>query len=196
MKYCLRCAREIGEGRDFCPYCGYSQKKSAVPEQTSAVKDSSIKLPIIVGTCVIFVIILVVVAFVEKASINRSNHAYKQHSIPVQEKIFSSPTISVSARQILSDYDNNEIRAGERYNGKRVRIAGCAANIDNSLGILSVFVNSCGGPLNLKFVHARFPDNAKSSLTSLNKGQRIIVECTVIDGGNVMGVAAENCVLK
>ncbi len=196
MKYCLRCAREIGEGHDFCPYCGSSQKKSAVPGQTSAVKGSSAKLPIIVGICAIFAIILVVVALVEKSNVVEANHTYKQHSNPVQEKIFSSPTISVSAKQILNDYDNNEIHAGEQYNGKRVRIAGCAANIDNSLGILSVFVNSCGGPFDLKFVHARFPDNAKKSLTSLNKGQRIIVECTIVDGGNVMGVAAENCVLK
>ncbi|WP_143152884.1 zinc-ribbon domain-containing protein [Fibrobacter sp. UWP2] len=26
MKYCLKCARQIGDEHSFCPYCGSSQK--------------------------------------------------------------------------------------------------------------------------------------------------------------------------
>ena len=50
--------------------------------------------------------------------------------------------------------------------------------------------------MDLDFIHAQFSDNEKNKLSRLNKGQRISVECTVIDGGNIMGVSANNCNLK
>lgn len=197
MKYCLRCAREIGEGHDYCPYCGTSQKKTVARESNRNASQTTSKVPVVIGICIAIVLVFIVVAFVESFNVDKSNHAYKQHSISVQqEKSFSSPIISVSARQILNDFNNNEIRAGEQYNGKRVRITGCAASIDNTMGVLGVFINSCGGDFDIDYIHAQFPDNAKSRLSNLNKNQRVIVECSIIDGGDVMGVAAENCILK
>lgn len=196
MKYCLRCAREIGEGHSFCPYCGTSQKeiKKNEPGHISCEKPS--KIPIIVGIIVIMAVVLIIAAFVERANTIESNNSYKTVGTPTRDNSFSAPVIAVSARQILSDFNNNEIRAGDQYNGKRVRISGCAAGIDNMMGVLSISINSCGGDFDIDYVRAQFPNSAKEKLSRLNKGQKVVVECTIDDGGDIMGVAASNCILK
>lgn len=195
MKYCLRCAREIGEGHDFCPYCGSSQKENRRVESKIENTNKQSKTPIVIGVVALFLFILGAVAFFEKTDkqIGGSSHNTVEYH---QEKSFSNPVISVSARQILKDFENNEIRAGDQYNGKRVRIAGCAAAIDNMLGVLSISINSCGGDFDIDYVHAIFPNIAKSQLSRLNKGQKVVVECTIDDGGDIMGVSASNCILK
>lgn len=195
MKYCIRCAREIGEGHNFCPYCGSSQKDSRKIDADQIQSKAQSKLSVVKWVVIVFFALLFLVAFLEKIASNSSTSRKTETSIS-QEKSFSGTVVSVSAKQILNEFKNNEIRAGDRYNGRRVLIAGCAADIDNSLGVLSVSVNSCGGIMDLDFVHAQFPDNEKNKLSRLNKGQRISVECTVIDGGDFMGVVANNCSLK
>lgn len=196
MKYCLKCARQIGDEHSFCPYCGSSQKWEKNIESEKKSSETSSKLPIIVGLVIAMMIVSVIIAFIEKSNIEKSNYSYKTTQTRVQEKSFSSPVISVSAKQILSDFNSNEVRAGDQYNGKRVRISGCAASIDNMMGILSVYINSCGGDFDIDYVYARFPDNARSKLAGLNKNQKIVVECTINDGGDIMGVFADNCILK
>ena len=196
MKYCLRCAREIGEGHEFCPHCGTPQKEIVRTTSEYNRNSSHTKKFTIIGVVVAFLLILLAVALVEKTNSSGVTSIQQSALAHHQEKTFSNPIVSISARQILNEYKNNEIRAGEQYNGKRVRISGCAANIDNTMGILSVFVNSCGGLLDIDYVHAQFPDNAKGQLSRLNKGQKVVVECTVNDGGDIMGVMASNCTLK
>lgn len=196
MKYCLRCAREIGEGHNFCPYCGTPQKEIKKPSLEQTGNNVKSKVPIILGVVFTFVILILVVAFAEKPNVHQTDSSWGNKTSLSQEKSFSSPVISVSARQILNDFKNNEIRAGNQYNGKRVRISGCAASIDNAMGILSVFINSCGGEFDLDYVHALFPNSAKDRLSRLNRGQKVVVECDIDDGGDVLGVSAENCILK
>jgi hypothetical protein len=197
MKYCIRCAREIGEGHAFCPYCGTSQKikpKEPVPE---ASNNSSSKTMVVVGVA-IFVTLIVILTAVFESKSKSSGFSNKQSSYhAVKENSFAgSASVQVNASQILNEFKNNEIRAGEKYNGKRVRINGCATDIDNTFGILSVSLNSCGGLFDLDFVIAEFPQTQKSKLATLNKGQRIVVECTIVDGGNIMGVHGKNCSLR
>ncbi len=195
MKYCIRCAREIGEGHNFCPYCGSSQKDSRkVGANQNQSKDQS-KLVVVKWVVIAFFALLVLVAFLEKIGSN-SNMVRKAETSLSKEMSFSGNVVSVTAKQILNEFKNNEIRAGDRYNGRRVLITGCAADIDNSFGVLSVFINSCGGIMDLDFVHAQFSDKEKNKLSRLNKGQRISTECTVVDGGNLMGIVANNCILK
>ena len=195
MKYCIRCAREIGEGHIFCPYCGSSQKDSRKVDADQIQHNDQSKLTVVKWVVIAFFALLVLAALLEKIGSN-SSMARKTETSLSQEKSFSGNVVSVTAKQILNEFKNNEIRAGDRYNGRRVLIAGCAADIDNSFGVLSVFINSCGGIMDLDFVHAQFSDNEKNKLSRLNKGQRISVECTIIDGGNIMGVSANNCNIK
>ena len=45
-------------------------------------------------------------------------------------------------------------------------------------------------------VSSIFPEKEKKNLSMLNKGQRISVICTINDGGNIMGVQGDNCLIK
>ncbi len=195
MKYCLRCAREIGEGHETCPFCGTPQKELRKQHMHLPEEKSSAKVYICAGIVGFLILLLVLAVIIEKNSFT-----FNSKSKPIQTEVLmqsKTPVTSISAKQILSEYKNNEIRAGEMFNGKRIEISGCVANIDNTLGILSVYINSCGGPLDIiDFVHAIFPEKEKKNLSMLNKGQRISVICTINDGGNIMGVQGDNCLIK
>ena len=195
MKYCLRCAREIGEGHETCPFCGTPQKELRKQHMHLPEEKSSAKVYICAGIVGFLILLLVLAVIIEKNSFT-----FNSKSKPIQAEVLmqsKTPVTSISAKQILSEYKNNEIRAGEMFNGKRIEISGCGANIDNTLGILSVYINSCGGPLDvIDFVHAIFPEKEKKNLSMLNKGQKISVICTINDGGNIMGVQGDNCLIK
>ncbi|GEM_PF-3589179 len=195
MKYCLRCAREIGEGHETCPFCGTPQKELRKQHMHLPEEKSSAKVYICAGIVGFLILLLVLAVIIEKNSFT-----FNSKSKPIQAEVLmqsKTPVTSISAKQILSEYKNNEIRAGEMFNGKRIEISGCVANIDNTLGILSVYINSCGGPLDIiDFVHAVFPEKEKKHLSMLNKGQRVSVICTINDGGNIMGVHGDNCLIK
>jgi uncharacterized membrane protein YvbJ len=196
MKYCIRCAKEIGEGHDYCPYCGTPQKEPLKKESFSSSNNQSSKTVIVTGTLVLVVFAVIIAALLEKPSSNHpANSKESFNNLNKDISVLQKASIQVSASQILSEFKNNEIRAGEKYNGKRVSIIGCAADIDNTFGILTVSINSCGGLLDLDFVSAEFPNQQKNKLASLNKGQRIAVDCTIVDGGNIMGVHGTNCTI-
>lgn len=198
MKYCIRCAREIGEGHAYCPHCGTPQKEVRVNKSEINKSSSQVKNRLISGISICFAILILIAAIAEKKGVFSVRNSQTQKSVfsYKPENTFSNPVVSVSANQILNEFKNNEIRAGEKYNGKRVRISGCVASVDNMMGILSIYINSCGGDFDLDYVHAQFPDNAKSRLTRLNKGERVVVDCTIVDGGDIMGVSGSNCILK
>ena len=123
MKYCIRCAREIGEGHNFCPYCGSSQKDSRKIDADQIQSKAQSKLSVVKWVVIVFFALLFLVAFLEKIASNSSTSRKTETSIS-QEKSFSGTVVSVSAKQILNEFKNNEIRAGDRYNGRRVLIAG------------------------------------------------------------------------
>ena len=38
--------------------------------------------------------------------------------------------------------------------------------------------------------------NQKDKIAKLNKGMRIRVECTIVDGGDWMGIKTKNCIIS
>ena len=193
MKYCIRCAKEIGEGHDYCPYCGTPQNKSQKQEYTHSPNSNSSKTVIVIGALILVVLAVIITALLEKPSNSHQLGNNRDFNNPNKEP--QKASIQVTASQILSEFKNNEIRAGEKYNGKRITILGCAADIDNSFGVLTVSINSCGGLLDLDYVIAEFPGHQKNKLAALNKGQRLAVDCTIVDGGNIIGVHGSNCTI-
>ena len=197
MKYCIRCAKEIGEGHDYCPYCGTPQKEVLKNEHIQSSNNNSSKALIVIGALILVALAVIIAALLEKPSSNLQTGSKENYSYLDKERSTPQKTsMQVSASQILNEFKNNEIRAGEKYNGKRITILGCAADIDNSFGVLTVSVNSCGGLLDIDYVLAEFPGHQKSKLARLNKGQCLAVDCTIVDGGNIMGVHGTNCTIR
>lgn len=188
MRWCIRCSKEIGEGFEFCPHCGSSQKRTQPRRQEKPGTSNTPKYLLLGGIILAIVAAILAAIFMDSSSVSSNSNQNKSDSVQT-----NSPSISVTAREIIRDFANNEIRAAEKYKGKRVVIAGCAASIDNNFGILSISINACGGDFDLDYVLAMFPSNERSQLASLNKHQKIAVSCRISDGGNLLGVQAEDC---
>lgn len=52
----------------------------------------------------------------------------------VEMATLDEPLIVVSARELDSDYDDNEVAADQKYKGKILEVSGIVASIDSSVG--------------------------------------------------------------
>ena len=104
--------------------------------------------------------------------------------------------MNVSITELHNEFIQHEIRAGKKYNGKRIGISGCVGNIDGTYGEYNMKVNieECGRWFPSS-IPASMKRNQKDKIAKLNKGMPIRVECTIVDGGNWMGVETKNCII-
>ena len=101
--------------------------------------------------------------------------------------------MNVSAMQIVSEYDNNEIAADSRYKGKYVRISGVVNDIAKDI-LDNMYVTIGGGAdFELRLVQAFFPAKYEGILAELRKGSRITVVCRI--DGLMLNAIGSDCVL-
>ncbi|MFY9620393.1 MAG: hypothetical protein WAM70_09950 [Pyrinomonadaceae bacterium] len=104
----------------------------------------------------------------------------------------SAPPISVTALALATAYDNNEVAADEKYNGKTLLITGKVESIDTVFGNTSVTLQ--GKELSLVSVQCFVDDSQKSAVARLNKGQTANVQGTC--DGKSLNVEIKDCVIK
>jgi len=193
MRYCIACARDIGEGHEFCPHCGTPQKRTvstaALPKDASTAASRKAPLwaklfiasTLLLGIAVVAVSITAAVVLHDKATTE-------------QDDIIVTPdgSIVTTAKTLLKEFNDNEIRGAELFNGKRVSFSGCIESVDDMLLFSSVHVNDCT-ILGSKPIRAIFPSKAKKSLGKIKKNEKATITCTIVDGGNIMGVLAKDC---
>jgi hypothetical protein len=105
--------------------------------------------------------------------------------------------MNVSITELHNEFVQHEIRAGKKYNGKRIGISGCVGDIDGTYGEYNMIVNieECGRWFPSS-IPASMKRNQKDKIAKLNKGMRIRVECTIVDGGDWMGIKTKNCIIS
>lgn len=105
--------------------------------------------------------------------------------------------MNVSITELHNEFVQHEIRAGKKYNGKRIGISGCVGDIDGTYGEYNMIVNieECGRWFPSS-IPASMKRNQKDKIAKLNKGMRIRVECTIVDGGDWMGIETKNCIIS
>ena len=106
----------------------------------------------------------------------------------------------VSAGEILSAYNGNEIAADAKYKGKRVAITGCVEDFFRGVdaGIISlankISLNSCSWFSNGS-VDAYFRDESQlKKAAQLRKGNKVMVQCTITNGSD-NSVEADFCTI-
>lgn len=106
----------------------------------------------------------------------------------------------VSAGEILSAYNGNEIAADAKYKGKRVAITGCVEDFfrGGDAGIISfankISLNSCSWFSNGS-VDAYFRDERQlKKAAQLRKGNKVMVQCTITNGSD-NSVEADFCTI-
>ncbi|MCQ2099027.1 hypothetical protein [Fibrobacter sp. UWH1] len=187
MRYCIRCARDIGEGHEYCPHCGTPQK-SPLPRPVPAKKKAIwFKIAIIVGIVLVLIIAVCVSMAVTVYEDSKPNPDAIIHN--------ANGSITTTAKTLLKEFNDNEIRAGEMFNEKRVSFSGCVESVNDMLLFSTVHINNCG-ILGSKTIKAIFPTSAKKDLATLVKGNKATITCTIVDGGNIMGVLAKECLVN
>lgn len=86
--------------------------------------------------------------------------------------------IEVTANELWNAFDENEIDAEQKYNGKTVRITGIVSDINSadtftSANVLLAVDNSYFGS-----VQCNFNSENANALATLNKGQSVTIEGT------------------
>jgi hypothetical protein len=104
----------------------------------------------------------------------------------------SASPITVTALALATAYDENEVAADDRYNGKVVLVTGTVESIDTVLGSTSVTLK--GKEMSIVSVQCFVDDSQKSAVARLRKGGSATVQGTV--DGKSLNVELKDCVVK
>lgn len=96
--------------------------------------------------------------------------------LPPDQVEHGSEVISVNLETLWRAYDANEVRANQAYKGKRIELVGTVADIDVTLGSISLTLR---GANRWHKVHAAMKDSMAEHVSSLNKGDSVRVRCDV-----------------
>lgn len=105
----------------------------------------------------------------------------------------SADAISVSAGELLSDYDNNEVAANQSYRGKIVEVSGTVNSIGEGWGSTYVAVGT-GEEFELIDVWCYLADGQGPNAASLDTGQYVTIRGKC-DGTGFGNVVLKNCVI-
>lgn len=101
----------------------------------------------------------------------------------VETATLDEPLIVVSAREIASDYDDNEVAADQKYKGKILEVSGIVASIDSSVGDQAIV--QLVGKNEFQTVSTQGNNDFTQYATTLKKGQNVVLIC---EGDGAYGV--------
>lgn len=107
----------------------------------------------------------------------------------VETATLDEPLIVVSAREIASDYDDNEVAADQKYKGKILEVSGIIVNVFSSNDRMVV---QLAGKKEIPFITALGNNDFNQYATTLKKGQNVVLICK--GDGEVIGFPQlKNC---
>lgn len=101
----------------------------------------------------------------------------------VETATLDEPLIVVSAREIASDYDDNEVAADQKYKGKILEVSGIVASIDSSVGDQAIM--QLAGKKEIPFITALGNNDFNQYAKTLKEGQNVVLIC---EGDGAYGV--------
>lgn len=104
----------------------------------------------------------------------------------------SEPPLSITALALANAYEDNEVAADQKYNGKTLLVTGKIGSIDTILDHTSVTLK--GKDLSIVSVQCFVGDSQKNAVAALHKGQTITVQGTC--DGKGLNVEIKDCVVK
>ncbi len=126
----------------------------------------------------VLVLALFAIGFV--ASDDSESSSFSSDDVPASME-------TISAETMLSDLDQNEIRAQKKYSGEWLEIVGKLGNMDSDGDYFSLE----GKEWRLVNINCSLPNDKKEELTdkliNMEKGNRIAVKGKVTDVGEVIG---------
>lgn len=119
--------------------------------------------------------------------------AEPEKKITVAKEI-EETVIKVSAKNIIAEYEANEVSADNKYKDKKIEITGRIAEIKKTIWDTLYVEIGNGDQYSFRNAQAYFSDENNDILANLKKGQNITVICT--GGGLIINVQLEDCSIK
>lgn len=101
--------------------------------------------------------------------------------------------VKVSAEQMLKDYEDNELAADKKYEGKRIQVSGTIDKIDSELFGNDYILRISNGD-EYSFLTVNCNDMSKGELSTLTVGNDVTAIGGFDDGGD-LGVELKKCKL-
>lgn len=107
----------------------------------------------------------------------------KQNSVPVSSPIKDVPIENISAKELMAYYEQNEVRADEKYRDKKIQVTGVVGSIKKDFTD-DIYITFKVDEYGISTVQCYLND--KNAASSLNIGDKISVtgKCT----GLMMGI--------
>jgi len=100
----------------------------------------------------------------------------------------ATPSVQVTAEQLLTELEGNALAAKNSWNGKRVTITGKLDNIDASGDYFSLRGNNEYSFIN---VQVYIDDSFVDAVSAFKKGQTVTVTGEITDVGEIMGYSVK-----
>ena len=139
-----------------------------------------------------FWVIVAVVLFIIGSS-NGSQKSNVNNPIANEQQTVQEQAIKVSATQLASDYEANEVSADNKYKGKLVEVSGSVKNIGKDITDQPYVSLNGNSPSYITDVQCMFDKENQDQLVSLKKDMKITLKGNV--SGKMMNVLIRNCAL-
>ena len=104
----------------------------------------------------------------------------------------AEPDMTVPAKRILKDFENNEAAADSKYKGKTLKVTGVVDKVDTEFLDDEEYVVQVGSGAQFAVWTVNCDDQSSKAVSSLKKGDDITVVGGFEDGGD-LGVELEGC---
>ena len=147
---------------------------------------------ILIGIVVAFIVLIIIGALMgEDTSTTDTNNtvdtsAAIENNAPVE-------TVAVTARELFSAYESNEVAADKQFKGKMLEVTGTISSIDSGFGDGAIVQLSTGN--DFQSVSAQGDDSFTDVAATLSKGQQVTMICKG-DGEVIGSPMLGNCIVQ
>lgn len=162
-----------------CPSCGaiFSHVAASIAKSKARATQQTANQPGVLGTIITAACLLILF----RSCMGTDNTGSTQPGIRTEAAVSpSQPAIQVTASELFSAYDANEVSADSRYLGRRLIVRGVVQSIDSGISGPIVSLQTTN-----EFMPVRADDLPTSTAAILEKGQFITVDCS--GGGATLG---------
>ena len=207
--FCKNCGKEVKDGAVFCAACGVKQeavsaaaqesnnpamkKKRNSGNQKSQKRPANKKLGC--GIAIAVVLIFLFIGAIVGGSGESEGNATTKKSTTERT---TEAIIEISAEALINEYKENEIKASQKYKGKRLRITGLVDSVgQNDMVVLNdsyyIYVDY-GDAYDFNNIRCSLNNNSVDRAAELKNGDKIVIEGRC-DGFSVISVDMYDCVI-
>ena len=110
-------------------------------------------------------------------------------------KANSKPDVSVQAKKILKEFEENEAAADGKYKGKTLEVSGVVDKVDTEFLDEDQYSVQIGGGGDFELITVNCNDQSSGDVSKIKKGQKITVIGAFDDGGD-LGVELADCTIQ